>query len=110
MIDWQRVTNLKAEIGDEDFDEVVPLFLEEVSEITERLRTGPDLAELEQDLHCLKGSAMNLGFSDFSDLCSSGESMAAKGEAALVNVAEVLDSFEASKEAFLTGLEQGKAA
>ena len=36
MIDWTRVASLKAEIGDEDFDEIVPLFIEEVSEITER--------------------------------------------------------------------------
>ena len=30
MIDWTKVTELREEIGDEDFQEVVELFLEEV--------------------------------------------------------------------------------
>ena len=110
MIDWQRVVNLKEEIGSEDFEEVVPLFLEEVSEITERLKGNPDLARLEVDLHSLKGSALNLGFSDFSLLCSKGESMAAKGNAESVDIATILTSFDASCDVFLTGLELGKAA
>ncbi|MEO9574330.1 MAG: Hpt domain-containing protein [Tateyamaria sp.] len=110
MIDWTRVASLKAEIGDDDFEEVVPLFIEEVSEITERLRENLDLGKLEEDLHCLKGSAMNLGFSEFSDLCNIGESMSAKGEAAAVDVSEILASFERSKQAFLTGLQEWVAA
>ncbi|WP_299728349.1 Hpt domain-containing protein [uncultured Tateyamaria sp.] len=110
MIDWQRVINLKDEIGDEDFDEVVPLFIEEVSEITNRLRAGVDLDRLEGDLHCLKGSALNLGFSEFSDLCHAGESLSAKGKAATVDVTAILDCFEVSKNAFLSGLQDGIAA
>lgn len=110
MIDWQRVINLKAEIGSDDFDEVVPLFLEEVSEITTRLQDGPDLDQLENDLHCLKGSALNLGFSEFSMLCDEGESLAAKGSAAGVDIARILASFDASRDAFLAGLDHGKAA
>lgn len=110
MIDWQRVTNLKQEIGDEDFDEVVPLFIEEVTEITDRLSSDVDLSRLEDDLHCLKGSALNLGFSEFSDLCHAGESHAAKGNAASVDVAAILASFEVSKQAFLEGLQNGVAA
>ena len=110
MIDWQRVLNLKAEIGDEDFDEVVPLFIEEVSEITDRLRSDVDLNRLEEDLHCLKGSALNLGFSEFADLCHAGESLSAKGKADTVNVPAIVDCFEVSKTAFLSGLQDGVAA
>ncbi|MEL6806227.1 MAG: Hpt domain-containing protein [Pseudomonadota bacterium] len=107
MIDWSQVATLKAEVGDEDFEEVVPLFIEEVSEITERLKEGVDLGRLEEDLHCLKGSAMNLGFSEFSELCNAGESMSAKGDAAAVDVGAILGSFERSKQAFLAGLQEG---
>lgn len=110
MIDWQRVMSLKQEIGSEDFDEVVPLFLEEVSEITERLRNSPDLDQLENDLHCMKGSALNLGFSQFAALCDAGESLAAKGEAGSVDVTAILASFDTSRDAFLSGLDQGLAA
>lgn len=109
MIDWQRVTSLKEEIGSEDFEEVVPLFLDEVSEITERLQRGSDPTQLENDLHCLKGSAMNLGFSEFSALCDSAESIAAKGNPGSVDIAKILASFDASRDAFLAGLDQGLA-
>lgn len=110
MIDWQRVASLRDEIGAEDFEEVVTLFLEEVSGVTDALRAGPNLGSLEEDLHFLKGSALNLGFSAFSDLCSAGESRAAAGEADAVNVTEILDCFEASKIAFDTGISQVTAA
>ena len=110
MIDWQRVNTLRKEIGEEDFEEIVPLFIEEVSEITDGLAAHVDLNELEANLHCLKGSAMNLGFSDFSMLCHRGEALAASGKAGEVNVSEILACFDASKDAFMSGLAQGHAA
>lgn len=110
MIDWNRVTTLRDEIGQEDFEEVVPLFIEEVTEITEALRNRPALDRLEEDLHALKGSALNLGFSEFSMLCHKGEAMAASGKAEDVDVAAILASFDASKHAFTSGLAQGLAA
>ena len=110
MIDWQRVADLREEIGPEDFDEVVPLFLEEVASVTADLRSGPDLTRLEEDLHFLKGSALNLGFEAFSELCHAGEKAAAAGHAATVNVPEILDCFDASKSVFEAGLSAGHAA
>lgn len=110
MIDWERVNTLRAEIGEDDFEEVVPLFIEEVTEIIDGLRSGPDMSRLEEDLHALKGSALNLGFADFSVLCHRGEALSAKGRAEEVDVAAILDSFETSKIAFTSGLENGSAA
>ncbi|WP_442970022.1 hypothetical protein [Roseovarius sp. ZX-A-9] len=40
MIDWSRVAELRSEIGAEDFDEVVELFLEEVEAEISVLRAG----------------------------------------------------------------------
>ncbi|WP_147109779.1 Hpt domain-containing protein [Tateyamaria sp. syn59] len=110
MIDWERVNTLRAEIGEEDFEEVVPLFIEEVTEIIDALREGPDLSRLEEDLHALKGSALNLGFTEFSTLCHKGEALSAKGKAAEVDVPRILNSFDASKTAFTSGLADGQAA
>lgn len=104
MIDWDRVATLRAEIGEEDFEEVVPLFLEEVSDITTALESEVDLAALEGNLHCLKGSAMNLGFFEFSNLCHKGEALASKGSAAEVDVPAILDCYAQSKAVFLDGL------
>lgn len=104
MIDWSRVNELRDEIGPEDFAEVVDLFLEEVEEVTARLRAAPDPARLEADLHFLKGSALNLGFTHFSDLCLNGEHMAVMGQAANVDVAAILSGYDRSKVAFQAGL------
>lgn len=110
MIDWERVSTLRAEIGEDDFEEVVPLFIEEVTGIIDGLRNAPDLSRLEDDLHALKGSALNLGFTDFSTLCHRGEAMSAKGKASEVDIIAILDSFDASKAAFTDGLSSGQAA
>lgn len=67
MIDWTRVAELRAEIGAEDFDEVAELFLMEVEDTLSRLsRASADVTQMQELLHFLKGSALNLGFSDMS--------------------------------------------
>lgn len=42
MIDWERVADLRSEIGDDGFDEVIALFLEETDEVIARLSARPD--------------------------------------------------------------------
>jgi HPt (histidine-containing phosphotransfer) domain-containing protein len=105
MIDWPRVNELRDEVGAEDFAEVVEIFLEEVEEVISKLEGG-DRAQLEQDLHFLKGSALNLGFEEFSTLCLAGERQSSQGAAATVDVGGIIANFQASKSAFLTGLSQ----
>ena len=110
MIDWNRISTLRDEVGAEDFDEVVELFLDEVEEVIERLRATPDPGTLEGDLHFLKGSALSLGFVDFSTLCQQGETRSAAGAAATVDLAEILDCYEASKKVFVAELPTAFAA
>ncbi|UWQ07776.1 Hpt domain-containing protein [Aliiroseovarius crassostreae] len=100
MISWDRVAELKAEIGEEDFAEVAEMFLMEVDEVIDRLRNNPDPSQYEQDLHFLKSSAVNLGFDALSKLCGDGEQMAARGMAADVDLTAVFDTYFASKEVF----------
>ena len=103
MIDWTRVRELKDEIGEEDFGEVAEMFIAEVEEVIDRLKTAPDPARFEEDLHFIKSSALNLGFSDLSALCQAGERQAATGDANGVDLAPVFASYAASKAAFLAG-------
>lgn len=104
MIDWKRVAELRDEIGAAEFEEVVELFLEEVEELTARLRSQPTPETYEADLHFFKGCAVNLGFASLAKLCLSGETLAAKGAATEVDLAGILDCYEASKTTFLEGL------
>ncbi len=101
MIDWARVTELKSEIGETDFSEVVDMFLEEVEEVIDKLRNAPVKADLEIDLHFLKSSALNLGFADFARICGEGERAAAKGGD--VALGPVIESYLASKADFAIG-------
>ena len=55
MIDWERVKELRGEIGDDDFAEVAAMFLEEADEAVGRLVPGLTANAMEADLHFLKG-------------------------------------------------------
>ncbi len=100
MINWTKVEELKNDIGAEDFEEIVEVFLSEVEEELDKL---PDktLSELESSLHFLKGSALNLGFAEFSVLCQEGETKSAQGSAQDVDIDAILASYAASKSVFL---------
>ncbi|MBK0326051.1 Hpt domain-containing protein [Rhodobacteraceae bacterium F11138] len=110
MIDWSRVNELRNEVGPEDFEEVIDLFLEEVGEVISRFRHNPDRTRLEQDLHFLKGSALSLGFASFSKLCQDGERKSAQGDAEDVDIGKIVAEFEASKTSFLSEVMQRIAA
>lgn len=110
MINWSRVNELREEVGPDDFDEVVKLFLEEVEEVIGRLRRDADRSQLEQELHFLKGSALNLGFAAFSDLCQDGERLSAAGKAGNVDLGAIVDGYDQSKTAFFAELQANIAA
>jgi HPt (histidine-containing phosphotransfer) domain-containing protein len=101
MIDWARIAQLYEEVGGEDFAEIVGLFLEEAEGVVARLSGAPDLGKLGEDLHFLKGSALNLGFEEFGKLCQAGEKLASGGQARQVELAPILECFRASRQLFL---------
>lgn len=110
LIDWARVDELRDEVGADGFDDIVALFLDEADEVMERLGTGPDPARLEHDLHFLKGSALNLGFARFAELCALGEDRAAAGETAAVDLAPIRAAYARSRARLLGGAAARSAA
>lgn len=100
MIDWDRVNELRDEVGIEDFREVIAMFLEEVEDTMVRMISVPDLSVLEEDMHFLKGSALNLGFAHFSTLCQEGENAAKNGLAETICLDDIYESYAASKSVF----------
>ena len=109
MIDWERIRDLRSEIGAEDFMEVAAMFLDEADEAVLRLATPRGTKALEDDLHFLKGAALNLGFSRLSALCQDGERRAAGGDVS-VDVEAVRAVYLGSKQQFLTGVATAFAA
>ena len=73
MLDDARIAELGDEIGPEDFAEVLALFLEEIDEELSRFDIASPPDRVAAQLHALKGSARNIGFSAFADLCEQAE-------------------------------------
>lgn len=110
MIDWDRLNELRDEIGQEDLIEVVGVFLDEADEVMQRVLAEGAAGNLESSLHFLKGSALNLGLVDLAALCQTGEKQAAAGHSDAIDLNRLADLYEASKTAFLGALAQGSAA
>jgi HPt (histidine-containing phosphotransfer) domain-containing protein len=69
MINWQRISELEADIGEDEVDEVLSLFLEEMDEVVEIFASASATIDLPAQLHLLKGMAWNVGFVDVGDVC-----------------------------------------
>jgi histidine phosphotransfer protein HptB len=104
MIDWDRISELRHEIGDDDFSEVAALFLSEMQCAMERLETNQNSETLESDLHFIKGSALNLGFSHLSQLCSDAEKLAATMDFATIELVAISNAYADSKSEFMAVL------
>jgi HPt (histidine-containing phosphotransfer) domain-containing protein len=100
MVDWDRILQLQDEIGEEDFQDVVVVFLEEVGSEVDTLTTVEDADALEAKLHFLKGSALNLGLSAFASICQTGETLARNGRPDAVDLNEIRSCYKASIDEF----------
>ncbi|MBT8475023.1 MAG: Hpt domain-containing protein [Rhodobacteraceae bacterium] len=97
MISWKRMDELRAELGDDDFEEVVGLFLDEVEGALQRLAATQSASALQEDLHALRGSALNLGMQQLATLCREAETMLERGDPGLPDIAPIAAAFDASR-------------
>jgi histidine phosphotransfer protein HptB len=102
LTDWQRVNDLASEIGADAMVEVVTMFLEETDEVMERLAGSTPTTE---DYHFLKGSALNLGLTDFAALCQLGEQETKAGLVNKATQAAVVALYPLSKDDLISGIE-----
>ena len=104
MLDWNRIRELRNEVGDDEFKLILDMSLDEVESVLMRLsrRHG---ARLTTDLHFLKGCAWNLGFRGFGVLCDDGERLAAEGRSAELDRDGILDCYAQSKQLLIHALQ-----
>lgn len=104
MIDRSRLTELRSEVGADDLAEVVDLFCEEVEETLDRLRAhgSPDIAE---DLHFLKGSALNIGMSEVGQMCLQAEHAIQSQSAASPDIDAIAHAFRKARQALYLELD-----
>ncbi|MGR3502128.1 Hpt domain-containing protein [Pseudaestuariivita sp.] len=98
MIDWDQVAELREAVGADEFDDLIEVFLDEVETVLNEITASPDDAQLESRLHFVKGSALNLGFTQFAALCQTGESTARAGTPGDVDLAQIMDAYAAEKD------------
>ena len=79
MIDRQRLQDLRLEIGEDDFSEVVEMFMDEMVDTLASLGDAVEMAD-PNVFHGLRGSALNLGFTDFATACTEAEKRAIAGQ------------------------------
>lgn len=102
MIDWSRARQLYEEVGADDFDEIVDLFMDEVQALIDRLEATSDRSGFAAEMHFLKGSALSLGFSQLAQLCHEGEATANADAADTIDFGQICACFSDSKELFLS--------
>lgn len=110
MIDWNRVKQLREEIGADDFLEVAGMFLEEADQTIDLLSAGPGSGQIGSLLHFLKGSALNLGLVDLASLCQDSERSAATGDPARIDIVHLCAVYAASRAAFIARFPRESAA
>ena len=102
MIDWNRVNELRTEVGEEDFAEVLDMFFDEVAEVLGGLGKGGSEAT-KHDLHFLKGSALNIGLAELNALCLSSESALFANPDVVIDFDAIRRTFLASKDILVRG-------
>ena len=102
MINWDQVEQLKDDLGDDGFQEVVVIFLEEVEDGLAALNQLPETTgqAASEGYHFLKGCAYNLGFDDFAARCAAEETRAQSGETSAADLRAVNRLYEDSKKLF----------
>jgi len=73
LLNRERLSTLRDEIGAEGFEDVVAMYLKECDEVVARITAPGTGIVTAADLHFLKGNALMLGFEDLADLCRIGE-------------------------------------
>lgn len=102
MVNWDRLSELREEVGEDDLAEVILLFCEEVEEVLAILDTATS-ADMPNHLHFLKGSALNIGFDAVSARCLNEEERLKQDPNAPSDIAGIRADYAASK-AELDGL------
>lgn len=103
MIDWNRIRELRDDLGADALDEVTGLFAAEMDETLAALDPALPGEELARRLHALKGGALNLGLVTLARRCAEAEVKAAAGQGTAAPVAELRALYDASLTALAAG-------
>lgn len=102
-MDWDRIRDLRADVGEDDLGGIIALFLEETDAVVAQLAAYRSAGELRSDLHFLKGSALNIGMASFAQACQAAEEQLSCDNGS-VDIDLILGLYVQSREALVSGL------
>lgn len=105
MIDWERVLEMRGDVGDAEFRPILELFLDEIETVVFRL-PGNDRAQTVADFHFLTGCARSLGFRRFSQVCEGLEALAERQALPQGYIDDALTVYADSKRLFVRDLDR----
>ena len=97
MLNQARIAELREEVGDDGFAEVIEIFCEEVEEVLDQLDAA-DATVLAERLHFLKGSALNIGMEQVGTLCLMAEGRLRTDSGSVPDIASIRDAYAASRQ------------
>ncbi|MBJ2149587.1 Hpt domain-containing protein [Paracoccus sp. IB05] len=106
LIDMTRLEELMDEIGCEDLSSITDLFLDETDAVITRVISSGNGPQMAEDLHFLKGCALNLGLRALAGICHDAERCNACGQTSPLNPVIFLAVYDASKLALLAALDE----
>lgn len=104
MIDWERVTSLRDEVGEDEFRPLVEMFLDEIEAGLMALGSANPVVTWDS-LNLLKGCSLNLGLTAFFRICDTWEKLMASGNADQLEIDLLLASYATSKQLLLRDLD-----
>lgn len=105
MIDWERVRELRGDVGDDDFRSILELFLDEIETVVFRL-AGNSPQQNSVDFHFLTGCARNLGFNAFARLCEELEALSKQNQISPDRIEGAMELYARTKRSFICDLER----
>ncbi|WP_405404230.1 Hpt domain-containing protein [Paracoccus sp. Ld10] len=102
MIDWNRVIELRDALDPDDLLPTIDMILAEIQAHLFALDTRTQ--HLAEDLHLLRGLALNIGFTEFCAQCLRAEQQLAQGSQSSLRSAALRASFGHTKQLFLRDL------
>lgn len=105
MIEWQRLEELRDDVGEEEIAGVIDLFLAEIRQAL------PGLAQSDAHgrvalLHSMKGSARNIGLYGFARICDDEERRILENGLPAVSDADIAAAFAQADGQLHDGLPQ----
>lgn len=98
MLDKDRIEELRSEVGDDGFAEVIEIFCEEVEEVLVQIAASSP-SELVERIHFLKGSALNIGMARVGELCLIEEDRLRADATSVPDIETIRDAYSASRKA-----------